>query len=129
MKFACLVYIDPAIISALTPDGGRALTDATIEADWALRNSGHLIMAQPLAAPETALTVRVRDGHSSSTDGPFAETKEFLGGFFLIDAADQAEALEISKLCPMAQYGSIELRPFLEQVHSATGQSRPDPKP
>jgi hypothetical protein len=129
MKFACLVYIDPAIISTLSPEAGRALTDATIEGDWQLRNSGHLILAQPLAAPETAITVRVRDGHSSSTDGPFAETKEFLGGFFLIEAADQAKALEIANLCPMAAYGSIELRPFLDQTHSQTGAARPDLKP
>jgi hypothetical protein len=125
MKFACLVYIDPAIMGALSPEEGSKLTDATIELDWQMEQSGKLIMSQPLQSPETAVTVRSRNGRVSSTDGPFAETKEFLGGFFLMEAADMAEAVELAKLDPMAAMGSIEVRPFLTQTHSQTGQGRP----
>ncbi len=61
----------------------------------------------------------------SRTDGPFAETKEFLGGFFLIEARDIEEAIGIAGTSPVAKMGSIEIRPFLDQAHSATGATRP----
>jgi hypothetical protein len=125
MKFACLVYIDDTIMGKLSKEEGRKLTDATVEADWDMRRRGQLILAQPLQPPATAVTVRVRNGKMSTTDGPFAETKEFLGGFYLIEARDMDEALALAKADPMAETGSIEIRPFLEQTHSVTGQGRP----
>jgi len=128
MKYACLVYIDPNIMGALSKEEDTKLTDATVEADWDLRQRGHLMLAQPLQAPETAVTIRVRNGKLSKTDGPFAETKEFLGGFYLIEAADMDEAVRIAEEDPMASMGSVEVRPFLEQKHSATGQGRPELK-
>jgi len=126
MKYACLVYIDDTIMGALSPEEGVRLTDATVEADWDLRERGQLILAQPLQAPETAVTIRVRNGKASKTDGPFAETKEFLGGFYLIEARDVDEAIRIVEEDPMASMGSVEIRPFLEQTHSVTGKGRPE---
>ena len=84
-----------------------------------------MVLAQPLQPPETAVTIRVRNGTLSSSDGPFAETKEFLGGFFLIEARDLNEAIRLAEASPMARMGSIEIRPFLEQTHSVTGDPRP----
>ena len=128
MKYACLVYIDANIMGALSTEEGTKLTDATVEADWDLRQRGHLILAQPLQSPETAVTIRVRNGKLSKTDGPFAETKEFLGGFYLIEARDMDEAIRIAEEDPMASMGSVEVRPFLEQEHSVTGKRRPELK-
>ena len=114
MKYACLVYIDDTIMGALSPEEGVRLTDATVEADWDLRERGQLILAQPLQAPETAVTIRVRNGKASKTDGPFAETKEFLGGFYLIEARDMNEAVRLASGIPIAQIGTIEIRPVFE---------------
>jgi hypothetical protein len=125
MKFMCLVYLEPEDVAGLSPADDRKLTDDTIEADHALRASGHLILAQPLQDPHTAVTVKVRNGVVSTTDGPFAETKEWLAGFFLIEAADMAEARAIAATSPIAKVGAIEVRPALEQTHSKTGQGRP----
>ena len=126
MKYACLVYIDDSIMGALSKEEDIRLTDATVESDWDLRRSGHLILGQPLQPPETAVTIRVRNGQMSKTDGPFAETKEFLGGFYLIEARDIDEAIALAEKDPMASMGSIEVRPFLEQKHGMTGEGRPE---
>jgi hypothetical protein len=125
MKYACLVYVDPNAMAVLTKEEGTKLTDESVDFDWDMKRRGHLILAQPLQPPETAVTVRVRKGKMSSTDGPFAETKEFLGGFFLIEARDLSEAIQLAGESPMAEMGSIEVRPFLEQSHSVTGAGRP----
>ena len=71
------------------------------------------------------MTIRSRSGRITRTDGPFAETKEFLGGFYLIEAPDLAAAVAIVESDPMIEMGSVEIRPFLEQAHSATGERRP----
>jgi hypothetical protein len=125
MKYACLVYLDGGAMAALSEEEGRKLKDDSIEFDWDVRRSGHLILAQPLEAPESAVTLRVRNGKLATTDGPFAETKEFLGGFFLIEARDMNEALQIATRSPIARFGAIEVRPLLEQTHSETGEGRP----
>ena len=125
MKYACLVYVDESLIGGLSPQEGRRLIDESVEYDWGLRNNGHLILAQPLETPDTAVTIRVRSGNMSSTDGPFAETKDHLGGFFLIDARNMDEAIALARTSPMAAMGAIEIRPFLEQRHSETGAKRP----
>src|SRR5262245_15727806 len=105
MKFACLVYIDETIAGRLSPEEGEKLKDNSIEFDWRLRNAGQLILAQPLKSPETAVTIRGRSGRITRTDGPFAETKEFLGGFFLIEARDIEEAVRIVEGDPMTEMG------------------------
>jgi len=125
MKYACLVYVDGSAMAALSSEQGKKLTDDSIDFDWEVRRSGRLILAQPLQPPEEAVTIRVRDGKTTSTDGPFAETKEFLGGFFLIEASDLDEATKVAERSPMARMGSIEIRPLLDQTHSQTGEGRP----
>lgn len=126
MKFVCLVYVDEAKIATLTPEEGQRLTDETIEDDHRLRREGRLILSQPLLRPESAVTMRVDGAGVSATDGPFAETKEHLGGFYIIEAADMAEAKRIVETDPMMRFGSIEIRPTSEQTHSVTGEGRPE---
>ncbi|CAN7304885.1 hypothetical protein ASC89_01635 [Devosia sp. Root413D1] len=126
MKFVCLVYIDSVAIGALSEAEGRQLADDSIAFDWGLRDSGKLILAQPLEAPQAAVTVRQRAGKFSSTDGPFVEAKEHLGGFFLIEAKDIDEAIALAKTSPIMRVASIEVRPALEQVDSVTGRGRPE---
>lgn len=125
MKYVCLVHIDGNAMSVLTPDEGRRLTDATIEEDWRLRERGHLVLAQPLQPPETATVLRLENGKLTRTDGPYMETKEFLGGFLVIEAQNMDEAVAIVGDSAIAPYCSVEIRPVLEQFHSATGKGRP----
>lgn len=80
----------------------------------ALGKAGALVSGEPLQGRETATTVRVRDGETITTDGPFAETKEILGGYYLIDVNDLDSALEWAGKIPLAPYGSVEVRPLLE---------------
>ena len=82
--------------------------------DETLRQSSYLIHAQALQSVDQAVTLRVRDEQMSSTDGPFAETKEHLGGFILIEAADMEEATRVATGIPMAKLGSIEIRPIYD---------------
>jgi hypothetical protein len=111
MKFLCQVWFETAKINALPEEEGRLLTQESIVNDNRLRDSGYLVVAQALRAPSTAVTVRVRDDTVSVTDGPFAELKEHLGGFVLIEAKDIEEAGRIAATFPVARYGSIEVRP------------------
>jgi hypothetical protein len=75
---------------------------------------GVLVASDPLGEPDTATTVRVRDGKTLNTDGPFAEAREWLGGYFMLDCRDRDEALELAARCPTARTGAVELRPVLE---------------
>ncbi|HWK65124.1 MAG TPA: YciI family protein [Rhizobiaceae bacterium] len=125
MRFVCLVHVDGSAAAALSEEEGRKLTDETIDFDWEMKRRGHLILGQPLEPPQTGTIVRKREGKTSRTDGPFMETKEFLGGFFLIEAEDVEQALAIAELSPMARMGSIEVRAVSDHTHSVTGQKRP----
>ena len=107
MKYLCLVYLEDAKFTAV-PD--RECLNCGDE----MRKKGLLLAAEPLFPVNTAKTVRVRDGRVSITDGPFAETKEQLAGFYLIDAANHDEALQIAATIPPARAGSIEVRPVRE---------------
>jgi hypothetical protein len=110
MKFLCLVYFEPHVMDALSKADSMALVYESIEYDSTLRQRGQLIAATPLKPVETATTVRTRGGKVVMTDGPFAETKEVLGGFLYIEATDMNEALRLAANVPMARYGSIEVR-------------------
>jgi hypothetical protein len=79
-----------------------------------LRDRGAYVAGEALQGVATATTVRIRDGQTMTTDGPFAETKEALGGFYMIEAKDLDEALELGAACPGAKFGSIEVRPILD---------------
>ena len=114
MQYVCLVYLEQKTFDAMSPDEERAMQRANADYDDQLRESGHLIDARPLQPTRAATTIRVRDGRMSTTDGPFAETKEHLGGFVLIEAADLNEAIGLAARSPMARYGSIEVRPVME---------------
>lgn len=79
-----------------------------------LRDKGHYVAGEALQPTATATTVRIRDGKTLTTDGPFAETKEALGGFYLVEARDLDEALALGAACPGAKWGSIEVRPIID---------------
>ena len=110
MRYLCLVYVDPALANAANPEQWRQIQSACLAFNEDLRRRGHYIASNALAEPNTATTLRKRSGKLIVTDGPFAETKEVLGGFFLIEARDREEALEIGSRSPMASMGSIEVR-------------------
>jgi len=107
MKYLCLVYLEA--------DKLRAVPDREcLNCGDDLKSKGVLLAAEPLFPVETARTVRVRNGRVAITDGPFAETKEQLAGFYLIDAATHDEAMRIASSIPPAREGSIEVRPVRE---------------
>jgi hypothetical protein len=114
MKYLCLVYADEAKLAALPQHELDTLIDETLASNEALQASGHLILAQALEQVDAAITVRVRDGRLSATDGPFAETREQLGGFVFIEARDLNEAIRIAGRIPSARLGSIEVRPAVD---------------
>lgn len=114
MKYLCLAYEEENTLNALSRSEWDALRSETLAYLEELRKSGHLISAEPLKSARTATTVRVRDRKVSMTDGPFAETKETLGGFFLIKARDLNEAIQVASKWPSARLGSIEVRPIEE---------------
>ncbi|WP_020672490.1 YciI family protein [Amycolatopsis nigrescens] len=93
------------------PGFGEALARVNAFADEC-RRRGVFVAGHPLQAEHTATTVSVRDGRTMITDGPFAETHEHLGGAYVLDCRDLDEALELAALCPMAEQGSIEVRPI-----------------
>ena len=107
MKYVCLVY--------LATDKLHAVPDAECQACGdGFRKSGLLVAAQALQPVDTATTVRVRNGKLMITDGPFAETKEQLAGFYLLEARDLNDAIQMAAKIPPAREGSIEVRPVRE---------------
>ena len=114
MKYLCLVYYDEKTLDAMPKDEFEPFSDAHVVLDEELKKSGRSIAAEALQPVSTAVTVRVRNGKLSTTDGPFAETKEQLGGIYLIDARDLNEAIQIAGRIPSATLGSIEVRPVWE---------------
>jgi hypothetical protein len=120
MKYLCLVYLDEKRLDEL-PD------EDCVAYDTAVRKSGHCIASEALESVQTATTVRVRNGKLAVTDGPFAETKEQLAGFYMIEAGDLNEAIQLASKIPPARVGSIEvrpIRPIRETVAQAGSQQR-----
>src|SRR6187549_3955032 len=107
MKYLCLVYMDEKTIADIPDRECKACGDN-------LRENGYLVAAEALQSVHTATTVRVRNGKVSVTDGPFAETKEQLAGFYLIEARDLNDAIQVAARIPPAREGSIEVRPVRE---------------
>ena len=114
MKYLCLVYHEEAKMNALPASEYNAIVSETLAYRDELRQGGHYIDSSPLKYVETATTIRVRNGRVSITDGPFAETKEQLGGFYLIEARDLNEAIRLASKMPPARVGCIEVRPIQE---------------
>jgi hypothetical protein len=112
MKYLCLAYEEESALGALSREEWDALRRETLAYVETLRDTGHLLATHALQSVRAAVTVRVRNDRLSTTDGPFAETKETLGGFFLIEAADLNEAVRLAARWPSARLGSIEVRPI-----------------
>lgn len=110
MRYLCLFYIDPELTRAAGEDELAEIYRDSLALDERLRQSGHYIVSSGLAKPATAVTLRVRRSEMKWTDGPFAETKEYLGGFLLIEAADLSEAMRIAEQDAMARIGAVEVR-------------------
>ena len=117
MKYLCLVYGEEQALANM-PDSHCLAFDEEI------RRSGHCIASEALQPVSTATTVRVRNGKVSVTDGPFAETKEQLGGFYVVDCKDLDEAIEWAAKIPGAKNGSVEVRPIMdyEAMRALEGQ-------
>jgi hypothetical protein len=118
MKYLCLVYADEKVRDAIPAGEHQALVDQAMDYMEALRQSGHFIAGNALESVQTATTVRVEAGKPVTTDGPFAETKEQLGGFILIEAADLDEAIRVASRFPPLRLGCVEIRPVRELTHS-----------
>ena len=116
MKFLCLAYEEERKLNQLSKADWHALRQETLDYVASLRRQGQLIVTHALKSAATASTVRIRSGQRSVTDGPFAETKEQLGGFFLIEANDFQGALEVAAKWPSAAIGSVEVRPIEEEL-------------
>ena len=114
MKYLCLAYEEEEVLTRLSRSEWDALRHETIAYVQSLQQRGHLIITHALKSAQTATMVRVRKGALAMTDGPFAETKEQLGGFVLIEAKDLDEAIQLAAQGPSARIGSIEVRPIEE---------------
>ncbi|GLQ56358.1 YciI family protein [Devosia nitrariae] len=118
MKYMFLIYLDDAKFAPMSQDERDGFGNAMLDYDDELRASGNYLFSEPLKMPNEAITVRTWDGTLSTTDGPFAETKEHLSGFHIIEARDLNEAVALAARMPLARVGSIEVRPVghLERI-------------
>ena len=125
MKFMFTIHHDEKVLDAMPEKEMQALVDSAIEYAEELQRSGHYIASNALERTGTARTIRVRGGNVSTTAGPFAETKEQLGGFFVIEAKDMNEACAIAARFPPARVGVLEVRPVQELTHSRDRRGLP----
>ena len=116
MKYICLGYIEPGKFEGMTDDERNAVLDECFEYNDHLRANGHLVAEVPLQPPETALTLYWKNGKVATTDGPYAETKEQLGGIHIIEARDLNHAVQLISRLPGFKYGlgPIEIRPVVD---------------
>jgi hypothetical protein len=113
MKYLCLIYDDEKLLDSLAPKESEALMAEYYAFTDEIRKNGKYLAGEALQPVQTATTVRVRNGKLSATDGPFAETKEQLGGFYLIEARDLNDAIQVASRIPSARVGSLEVRPVM----------------
>ena len=113
MKYICLVYHEEKKLAALSQNELEALVGECGAWVEELAKGGHHVFSAGLQCVRTAMTVRNRNGKLAVTDGPFAETKEQLGGYFLVEANDLDEAIRLAERIPAARWGSIEVRPII----------------
>ncbi len=114
MRYLCLIYRDEKSVESLSRSQFDALVTEALAYDDALRESGHYLASGALQSVQTATTIRIKDGRTLATDGPFAETKEQLGGFILIEARDLDDAIRVASKIPPARLGCVEVRPIRE---------------
>jgi len=116
MKYLCLAHEEEALFKAMPQEQWLALRQETLDYVESLKASGHLIVTHALQSANHGVLLRVRNQRLITTDGPFAETKEQLGGIFLVEAQDFNEALRIASQLPSARLGTIEVRPIEESL-------------
>jgi len=111
MKYLCLIYDSESTWATMSKEQADALMGEYFAFTEAIRQSGQYLAGEALQPVQTATTVRIRNGKLSTTDGPFAETKEQLGGYYLIEAKDLNDAIQVASRIPSAKLGSVEVRP------------------
>lgn len=116
MRYICLIHFDEQALENMPAAQRNALNAAHLDYNDELRRTGHFLIAEALEPPRTGVIVTVRDGRTVVTDGPFAETKEMIAGFYVIDAADMTEATAIAARLPVAPLARIEVRPAVQLV-------------
>ena len=114
MKYLCLIYDDEKKAGAMSKSEADAFMGEYFAFTEGIRKSGHYVGGEALQPIQTATTVRIRNGQLSTTDGPFAETKEQLGGYYLINARDLNDAIQVASKIPSARVGSVEVRPIMD---------------
>jgi hypothetical protein len=114
MKYLCLIYDEEKKLHTMPKSEGDAFMGEYFAFTEGIKKSGHYLGGNALQPVATATTVRVRNGKVSTTDGPFAETQEQLGGYYLIEAKDLNDALQVAAKIPSSRIGSIEVRPIME---------------
>jgi hypothetical protein len=115
MKYICLGYYDKGQVDAMTEAERNAMFDTCFEYDDHLRANGHYACGEALRGPDTALTLSWKNGKVATTDGPYAETKELLGGILILEARDMNQAVQLMAQHPALRYSSIfEIRPTVE---------------
>lgn len=116
MKYLCLIYLDEKRMEAMPAAEMDVLNAKHLDLNDDLRKSGHFIEAEALQPAATTACLRLRDGKVSITDGPFAETKELVAGFYLIEARDRDEAIRIASRFPSAPLGRVEVHPTRQLI-------------
>src|SRR3954471_7090453 len=125
MKYICLGYIKPGKFEGMTEDERHAVLDECFEYNDHLRANGHLVAEVPLQPPETALTLYWKNGKVATTDGPYAETKEQLGGILILEARDLNHAIQLLAQHPALKYGNIfEIRPAADMSQTINESER-----
>jgi hypothetical protein len=114
MKYLCLIYDEEKLWETMPKDKAETIMGEYRAFTGDIQKSGHYVGGYQLQPTQAATTVRIRNGRVSTTDGPFAETKEQLGGYYLIEAKDLNDAIQVASRIPSAKYGSIEVRPLVE---------------
>ena len=112
MKYLCLIYDEEKTIAGMSKADSEAFMGEYFAFTDGIKKSGHYVGGEALKPVHTATTVRVRNGKMSTTDGPFAETREQLGGYYLIEAKDLNDAIQVAAKIPSARIGSVEVRPI-----------------
>jgi hypothetical protein len=121
MKYLCLIYLNEQEMDALPAAEMNSLNARHLDLNDDLRASGHFIEAEALEPAATTACIRVRNGKAAVTDGPFAESKEMVAGFYLIEARDMPEAIQIAARFPSAPHGRVEVRPTRQLIVEGRG--------